>query len=123
MKSMWIGISPGARTTRVLGMTSAREIVLKAHLPSPPSHPRALSTLLEAMALWHGTKVRAALCVDDEDSVPDASIYQDAFLDFGGPLYELEWLPGAGAVRPRRDIAGIGDFDDLERLLVFELAR
>jgi hypothetical protein len=104
-------------------MAGARETILKAHLPARPSHPRALSTLLEAMALWHGTKVRAALCVDDEDATSDASLYQDAFLDFGGPLYELEWLPATSVVRPRRDIAGIGDFDDLERLLVFEIAR
>jgi len=123
MKSIWIGISPGPRTTRVLAMASASETILKAHLPARPSHPRALSTLLEAMALWHGTKVRAALCVADEDGAFDSSPYHDAFLDFGGPLYELEWLPAASAVRPRRDIALVGDFDDLERLLVFEVAR
>lgn len=123
MKSVWIGISPGPRTTRVLAMAGASETILKAHLPPRPAHPRALSTLLEAMALWHGTKVRAALSAEGEDSVCDSSLYQDAFLDFGGPLYELEWVPAASAVRPRRDISGIGDFDDLERLLVFEIAR
>jgi hypothetical protein len=61
MTDIWIGISPGPLTTRILGMAGASETILKARLSPEPSHPRALATLLEAVALWQGTPVRAAL--------------------------------------------------------------
>jgi hypothetical protein len=56
--------------------------------------------------------------------VSDSSLYRDAFADFGGPLYTLEWVP-AGALdrRRHRDIRGVGDFADLRRLLTGEGAR
>jgi hypothetical protein len=91
---------------------------------APPSHPRALPTLLEAIALWQGVQVHAALCAADRDGVSDSSLYRDAFADFGGPLYTLEWLPAAALDRRRRrDIGGVGDFADLRRLLTAEGTR
>jgi hypothetical protein len=36
------------------------------------------------------------------------SLYRDAFVDFGGPLYTLEWIPAAALGRRRRDIYGVG---------------
>lgn len=122
MSDVWMGISPGTLTTRVLAMAGASETILKARLAPRPSHPRALPTLIEAIALWHGTKVRAALCAADKDGMSDCSLYREAILDFGGPLYELEWVP-AGVRRRHRDIAGVGDFADLRQLLLFEVAR
>ena len=106
MSDVWIGISPGPLETRVLAM-AARETILKARLPSRPSHLRALPTLLEAIALWEGTKVRAALCAADKDGLSDSSLYRDAILDFGGPLYDVEWVPSSH-----------GEFGDLRRLLL-----
>jgi hypothetical protein len=83
--------------------------------------------LLEAIALWEGVPVRAALVVDDE-SIPSTStsLYRDTFALFGEqtPLYGLEWVPRARAVRRRRDgLTGLGDFADLERLLARTVAR
>lgn len=39
--------------------------VLKARLPLCPRHPRALLTLLEAMALWQGHPLDVVLCADE----------------------------------------------------------
>ena len=118
MSNLSIGISPGPRDTRVLAMTGPSDTILKARLLRQPAHPRALPTLLEAIALWQGVQVHAALCAADRDGVSDSSLYRDAFLDFGGPLYTLEWI-AAGALgrRRRRDIGGVGDFADLRRLV------
>ena len=123
MSNLSMGISPGPRDTRVLAMAGPSDTILKARLSRQPSHPRALATLLEAIALWQGVQVRAALCADDRDGVSDSSLYRDAFIDFGGPLYTLDWVPAAAlGRRRRRDIGGVGDFADLRRLIA-EVAR
>jgi hypothetical protein len=119
MSNLSMGISPGPRATRVMAMAGPSDTIMKARLSREPSHPRALATLLEAIALWQGEKVRAALCAADMDGASDSSLYRDAFADFGGPLYTLEWVPVAALGRHRpRDIHGIGDFADLRRLLI-----
>ena len=93
---------------------------MKAHLSPDPSHPRALPTLLEAIALWQGTKVRAALVAENTEGASDSSLFREAFHDFGDLHYTLDWIP-ARAVR--RDIAGVGDFSDLRKLLVSKVVR
>jgi hypothetical protein len=124
MSNIWIGISPGPSATRVLAMSGASETILKARLSPAPVHPRAMATLLEAVALWQGTKVHAALCVGEKDGAYDSSLYREAFADMGGPLYSLDWVPVPGRGRRRhRDIQGVGDFADLRQLLLFEVAR
>jgi hypothetical protein len=120
-----MGISPGPQTTCVIAMAGARETILKARLSREPSHPRAMATLLEAVALWQGTTVRAALCAAERDGVSDSRLYREAFTDVGGPLYTLDWVPVPERARRRhRDIQGVeGDFADLRSLLLFEVAR
>ena len=120
----WMGIAPGRLTTRVIAMAGADETLLKARLSPSPSHPRALATLLEAVALWQGNPVRAALFAADKDGVSDSSPYREAAFDFGGPLYTLEWRPASARVRRHRDLAGsLGEFADLRRAVTFEVAR
>jgi hypothetical protein len=124
MESIWMGISPGAQGTRVLAMAGASETIMKARLSRSPSHPRAMTTLLEALALWQGLPVRAALCADAAPTGSETSLYRDAFSDGGGPLYRIDWVPAPGArKRATRDIGGMGGFADLRQLLLFEVAR
>ena len=123
MTDIWMGIAPEAQATRVIAMAGPGETILKARLSRAPAHPRAMATLLEAIALWQGTHVRAALCAGDKDGESDTSLYREAFVDYGGPLYTLEWVPSVRARRRRRDIAGVGDFADLRELVLFEVAR
>jgi hypothetical protein len=118
-----MGISASATETRVLAMAGPSTTILKARLSREPSHPRALATLLEAVALWQGSRVRAALCADNEQISCASSLYHAAF-DFGGPLYSIDWVPGPLARRRRtRDVSGMGPFADLRQLLLFEVAR
>ncbi len=124
MSSIWMGIAPGPTSTRVLAMHGASETILKARLRRDPAHPRALATLLEAIALWQGMKVRAALAADDEPSSYASSLCQSPFSEFGiDPLFTLDWVPVAARRRRHVGIPGMGRFDDLERLLVGEVAR
>lgn len=126
-ESIWLGLSPGPEATRILAMRGPTQTLLKAHLSLRPSSPHAVIALLEAIALWEGLPVRAALAVE-ESSTPSTStsLYRDTFAIFGEqtPLYHFEWVPRSEAVRRRRDpIGGMGDFSDLERLLARTVAR
>ena len=125
MSNLWMGISPGKTATRVLAMASATETILKARLLAEPADPGALSTLLKAIAMWQGTRARAVLSVADWDGASASGLCLEAFTDFGGPLYSIDWLPADGRVRRRghRDLSGLGRFDDLRNLLLCKGAR
>jgi hypothetical protein len=105
-------------------MRGPTETILKAHLSLRPSSPRAVTALLEAVALWEGLPVRAALVVDDACTSSSTTLYRDAFATFGDvtPLYQLEWIP-RHPPRRRDTLTGMGDFVDLERLLTRAVAR
>lgn len=125
MDSIWLALYPTARSTRILAMRGPGEPILKAHLSLTPSSGRAVTTFLEALALWEGAPVRAALVVDEPSKSPcPTTLYRDLFAVFGEstPLYQLDWVPRAA--RRRRDgLSGMGDFGDLERVLARSVAR
>lgn len=125
MESIWMGIAPSAASTRVLAMAGPHDTILKARLLRSPAHPRAMASLLEAIALWQGLPIRAALCADARLDGSDSSLYRETFADVGGPLYTLDWIPAPerGRRARRRDISGMGEFADLRRLLIDEVAR
>ncbi len=117
MESIWMGIAPGQQTTRVIAMTGPDETILKALMAREPRHPRAIPTFLQAVALWQGQPVRAALCADSQGR--EASFDWDD----GGALYSVLWVP-AGAHRLKRHrLHGLGNFTDLERLVTTQVAR
>jgi hypothetical protein len=124
MDSIWMGIAPGSRETRLIAMHGASETILKARLRRDPAHPRAMPSLLEAVALWQGMPVRAALSADDERTSCESCLCRAAVIDTGpSPLYTLDWVPATGRGRRRSNITGMGDFRDLRQLLLFEVAR
>ena len=81
MSDIWMGISPEPSATRVIAMAGPSETILKARLLPRPGHPRAMATLLEAVALWQGERVRAVLSVADWDGGSGSAFSRDAFLD------------------------------------------
>lgn len=123
MESIWMAISPGPLSTRVLMMRGPNELMLKAELSRSPASHRALPTLLEGLALWEGVAIRAVLVVDDHRPLSDSNLCPDAFPDHGTtPLYTIDWVPRGH--RRRRDVLrGMGEFRDLERLLCSAVAR
>ena len=123
MSDIWMGIAPERAATRVLAMAGPSETIMKARLLPSPAHPRAMATLLEAVALWQGTRVRAALSVDSTEGSFASSHYREAVSDGGGALYSVDWVPACRRGRRHRDLPGVGDFADLRRLVLFEVAR
>lgn len=123
MESIWMGIAPSPTSTRVIAMAGPHDTILKAQLATDPRHPRALATLLEAVALWQGHPVRAALCADARGLSCDSNICREAFSDDGGALYSVVWVPAGAHRRRRHRLHGLGNFQDLERLVLAEVAR
>jgi hypothetical protein len=122
MEALWVGIDPHPTETRILAMAGPNEILLKARLRPHPQHPRAAATLLEALSLWHGTGVRAALCADTDPPLFDTGSWIDALLlSEGAPLYEVTLVPRRR--RRRRDGLGLGDMAELAQWVIAGVAR
>jgi hypothetical protein len=123
MRSLWVVVHSRCDETRVLAMAGPKETVLKARLSATAQHPRALPTLLEALALWEGQPVRAAIVVDKQDGSSVSRLrlgFDDEFA--GAPLYQLTFV--GGHKRRHRDLLdGMGAFHDLRQLALFEVAR
>jgi hypothetical protein len=114
--------SPGAERTRVL-VTRGQEILLKARLSPGPAHPRAAQWLMEAIALWEGTPVRAVISADARADGYGSRFWDAVGMDFGGALYSLEL--GGPERAGRRQLSFFEDsvpeldgFSDLEAVAV-----
>jgi hypothetical protein len=98
MRSIWVGIDSTCDGTRVLATAGSTETILKARLSATAQHPRAVPALLEALALWQGVPVRAAVVVDGNDGSSTTRLSLDGFADFGGQLlYTARVRPRAQA--------------------------
>ena len=123
MRSLWVAIDSRCDETRILATAGPRETVLKARLSPAPQHPRALPTLLDALAMWQGIQVRAAVVADGPEPSCATRLKLDFAADFlGAPLYQLEYVP-RHKPRHRDRLDGLGPFHDLRQLLLFEVAR
>lgn len=100
--------------TRVL-VTEGDGDVLKARLSPEPGHPRALMTLCEGLALWHGLPLCVAVSADDDAREPfERVFYAGGLVELQSPLVRLELRPALGRGRRLRG-RGLGDFRGLRR--------
>ena len=130
MKPVWLALSTSGGRTCIVAMRGSQQTILRAQLCPYPASIRATTILLEAIALWEGTSVHAAVVVDESStsSLP-MMLYREAFAAFGEstPLYQIEWIPRAAhhdeSASVRRGEADSAHFDDLECLLSQCVAR
>jgi hypothetical protein len=109
----WKAVLRVTRTSALLLLTSEEGDLLKASLPLPPKHPRALLTLLEGLALWDAAALRV---------VVSASGSSTDWL--GSGLFGDELFPGESQLvrfdverhdsRARR-LRGVADFRPLRK--------
>ena len=127
MHPIWMGIDPRRDRRRILAMTGPQEILLKAQLSPLPSSRSALPALLEAMALWHGRPVHAALVVDGPDGSWRERFAREAIAETFDPtanaLYCLDYVSALRPPRRRDPLGGMGSFGDLRQLLLFEAMK
>lgn len=123
MRRIWMAIAPTRHETRILATDGPSDTLLKARLSSRMQHPRALASLMEALALWQGHKVHAVVAVDADSPTYAWTPGEDLVGHEDTPLYAMDYALTEPA--PQRDISGIGlgSFGDLHRLLASEVAR
>lgn len=124
MRDLWMGVVPDPLITRILVQDGPRKVLLKARLPNLPAHPRALPTLCEALALWCGRPVRAAVGVGGPAASSGLTPWLDAIaLVTRTPLCEIQLVHSARCPRHHDELPGLGDFRDVRQLVMFEVAR
>lgn len=104
---------PSAQGNELRFLVTSREghDLVKAWLPTPPGHPRALLTLLEGLALWTEPPLTAAISVGEAEPPSfDSRLFGDARWPSESALVHfVRVLPW----RRRRRIPGVGDFRPL----------
>jgi hypothetical protein len=118
MSLLWMSIVPGKERVQVLLTEPLCGPVLKARLPSPPAHPRALGMLLEALATWYQRPLRAVLDADAQGVRRHPEKWAEWLGDLPDLHISVEWVGRAERFRrPDRFLEGLGDFGDARRLL------
>jgi hypothetical protein len=117
-----VTIAPTRDRVRILATALGKD-VLKAVLPPiETAHRRAVTTLLEALSLWHGQPLSVVLSADDSE--PGFAMGLLDGLDFGEStlFYEVTLaVPDPGR---RPSLRGLGEFADLRRVaLITEASR
>lgn len=110
-----VTIAPEPTRVRILATQSERDILKAVLAPASSIHPRAAATLLEGLSLWYHQTLSVVLCADDSADSYGMGLC-DA-LGFGSRQLHFELgIAAAPRRRPRRAIAGLGDFRDLRQL-------
>jgi hypothetical protein len=119
MEPYTVLMMPSKQHTRVMLLRGSQE-QLRAVLPplTRVRQPRAVTTLLEALALWADTRVRVVLCAD-----ATASTYWLGLTDARGcgarsVFYEVEVV----ALRDKRRATQVHAFGDFEQLRQLSMA-
>ena len=123
MDTIWVGIDPQEHKTRILVMAGHDRVLMKALLDPLPSSRAAVGAFLEALALWQGRSLRVALVAGGRAGSVRELFAHDCLGVRTHPLYTLEFVASLRPPRLRDELRGMGAFDDLRQLLLFEALR
>jgi hypothetical protein len=117
-----VTIAPTPDRVRILATTLGKDVLKAVLPPAHTAHPRAATTLLEALSLWHGQPVSVVLSADAPERGCAMGLLDG--LDFGlSTLFYEVTLAVEEPVR-RPSLRGLGEFADLRRLaLLTEASR
>ncbi len=96
-------------TTIELRLDQPGKKLLRASLPHPPRHPRALATVLEGLALWQAGALRVAVCVDSTSEcfgLSGLGLWGPALDDPGSPLIDVQVVAPATWIHRRSTVNG-----------------
>jgi hypothetical protein len=109
----WKTVLQVSRGSAFLLVTSEGDDLLKAKLQASPSHPRALLTLLEGLALWRGQPLDVVVSagVSSADWATPALFGDELF----PPESQLVRYHVVQPARPAHRLRGVADFRPLRR--------
>lgn len=116
MEPYTVLLMPSSRHTRVMLLQGASE-QLRAVLP-PLTHvrqPRAVTSLLEALALWSDCRVRVVLCANATACTYWLGLTDAKGCGARGVFYEVEVVAPQDKRRAAQ-VHAFGDFEDLRQL-------
>ncbi len=112
---MTVALETLPRETRLLVMTWKDEVMRAILGPVTTSHPRAVSTFLEGLALWHQQALSDVLCADVEACLSATRLLDGRGFGTKNVHYNVELTFRAFPSRARR-LRGLGNFRDLHKL-------
>lgn len=95
------------RDIRLLVRNPQGDDLIKARLPLRPSHPRALVTILEGIALFAGTPVRAVISAGNRHSSLEFEQWCDELWPAESPLVQFEFAPARRVHHRAHDAADV----------------
>lgn len=116
---LWISIEPVGSEVRMMLAAPAASTIMKARMPNPPAHRRAVISLLEAIALWHGRPLRAVIDADAEDVRQNPARWAMLLGDAPELAVAVEWAAVPRPPKKDRYLAPMGDFTGARQLLSF----
>ncbi len=116
---LWMSIEPVGSEVRMMLTAPAASTLMKARLPNPPAHPRAVISLLEAFALWFGQPLRAVIDVDAEDVRRNPARWATLLGNAPELAVAVEWAAVPRPAKKDRFLATMGEFARARRLVSF----
>ena len=114
MERITVTMQPLPRETRLLVMAGRHEVMRAILGPTTASHPRAVATLLEGLALWHQQALSVVLCADASASSSATRRIDDLGFGVRTVHHDVEVAFHAHPRRGRR-IHAFGNFGDLRQ--------
>lgn len=114
---LWMSIEPLTAEVRLMLSDPTAGTTLKARLPAPPAHPRALAMLLEALSAWYRLPLQAVLDADAPDVQRHPERWAHLLGDLPGLDIHVEWVARLDARRRDRFLGPMGDFSSARRLV------
>ena len=116
---LWMTIEPLGSEVRLMLTAPSQGTVLKARLPNPPQHPRAVIALLEAISFWYRQPLQAVVDADAEDVRRNPEQWALLLGDAPELAVSVEWTAVPSVRRKDPFLASMGDFADARRLVSF----
>jgi len=111
--------TPAATRSSATRCAPSAGTALKARLPATPSHSRAVITLLESIALWYGTPLRAVVDADASDVRRHPEQWAMLLGDAPSVAVNVEWVGVPAKARRDAFLAPMGAHSRARRLVRF----
>ena len=113
MSSWKASIHLDSKYLRILVTDYLGDDLCKVRFPNHCCHPRSLTSFLEALALWNGVAINAAIFVTKDAPASSVTAFFGNLWPEESTLVHYQWFPSNHKIKR---LTGLGDFRDMYRL-------